>query len=337
MFVRDCGGKTCNAEPKEQYHWAIAHYHLDGRMAQYHHHNPNDSEWISTYAYDANGLLQEIETRNRTSSVSKSIYLYDRSGRLQRVVARLADGTENTAQTFSYDDQRKTKTRHLDSTSGPADSAVMYTVEGSDAAFAAPGATSMTTVYDAQDRPVETLFHDSKGRVLSRVTLRYDDGGRMVEETQTTETEATLPPDMLAQLNPAQLQSVKIILGVGEGGQRWKRTHRYDAEGHRVETVFRLGALGGSWKTMAYNEHGDLSEERSADDSKGLSVDDQGHMVEASEPSTGKAPISEARFSYQYDEHGNWIERVISSRHEPDKPFVVSSVDRRSLAYYPAG
>jgi hypothetical protein len=158
----------------------------------------------------------------------------------------------------------------------------------------------------------------------------------MVEETQTTETEATLPPDMLAQLNPAQLQSVKIILGVGEGGQRWKRTHRYDAEGHRVETVVRLGALGGSWTTMAYNEHGDLTEEKSAHDSKELSVDDQGHMVEPNEPSPRKMPISEARFCYQYDEHGNWVERVISTRSDPDKPFTVSSVDRRSLTYYPA-
>src|SRR5438876_12395777 len=134
LFVRDCGGNTCNPEPKEQSHWAIAHYHLDGRMAQYHHHNPNGSEWISTYAYDANGLLQEIETRDTVGSVSKSIYLYDRSGRLQHVVTRLADGTENRAQMFSYDDQRKTKTQYLNSTSGAADSAVLYAVEGSDAA-----------------------------------------------------------------------------------------------------------------------------------------------------------------------------------------------------------
>jgi hypothetical protein len=59
-------------------------------------------------------------------------------------------------------------------------------------------------------------------------------------------------------------------------------------------------------------------------------------MVEPSEPTTRKSRISEGRFSYQYDEHGNWIERVISGRFEPDKSFTVSSVDRRSLTYYPA-
>jgi hypothetical protein len=86
---------------------------------------------------------------------------------------------------------------------------------------------------------------------------------------------------------------------------------------------------------MAYNEHGDLAEEKSAHDSKEFSVDDQGHMVQPSEPSTPKTPISEARFSYQYDEQGNWIERVISSRPEAEKPFAVSSLERRSLSYSP--
>ena len=110
----------------------------------------------------------------------------------------------------------------------------------------------------------------------------------------------------------------------------------YDAEGRRVETVLRLGALGGEWKRMTYNQHGDLSEEESARDSKELSIDDQGCVVATSEPSTRKTPSSEARFSYQYDGLGNWIERVISSRYQADKPFAASSVDRRSLTYYPA-
>jgi len=335
MFVRDCSGKTCDAEPKEQTHSTIAHYHLDGRIAQYEHHNPDGSEWLSTYTYDATGLLREIEFRDATGSVSKNIYLYDQSGRLQRVVAKLTDGTEDTAEMFSYDDQRKTKTRYLTSTPRPAESLVMYAVEGSDVAISAPGATSLTTVYDDQDRPVETLLHDSQHRLLSRVTLRYDDAGHIVDESQTTETEVTIPPDMLAQLNPAQLQSMKMLLGVGEEGPRWKRTHRYDAEGHRVETVDRLGAFRGEWKTMAYNEHGNLREEKSVRDSKELSIDDQGRVVEPSEPSTRIRPMSEARFSYQYDEQGNWIERVISSRTEAEKPFAVSSVDRRNVTYYP--
>ncbi len=64
----------------------------------------------------------------------------------------------------------------------------------------------MTTVYDHRDRPAEMLFHDSQKRVLSRVALHYGDG-RIVEETQTSEIEETLPLDMLAQLNSAQLQS----------------------------------------------------------------------------------------------------------------------------------
>lgn len=336
MFVRDCRGNTCDTEPKERTHWTITSYHLDGRMAQYDHHNPDGSEWISTYTYDATGQLQEIETRDATGSVSKSIYHYDQSGRLQRVIARAAGGAENTVQTFTYDDQHKTKTQHFRSTPERADSAMMYSIEGSDAAVSAPGATSMTTVYDDQDRAVETVFHDSQHRPVLRVTLRYDDEGRLGEESQTTEMEETFPPGMLTQLKPAQLETIKAAFGLGGGAHRWKRLHRYDAEGHRVETVTYLGTIGGERKTMAYNEHGDLSEEKSSRTFKQLSIDDQGRIVEASEASTSEAPSSEARFSCQYDAYGNWIERVISSCPQPDKPFAVCSVDRRSLTYYPA-
>jgi hypothetical protein len=57
--------------------------------------------------------------------------------------------------------------------------------------------------------------------------LRYDDTGRVVEETQTTEMEEALPAQILAELNPSQLEAVKTIFGVGEGGQRWKRVLVY--------------------------------------------------------------------------------------------------------------
>jgi hypothetical protein len=103
-----------------------------------------------------------------------------------------------------------------------------------------------------------------------------------------------------------------------------------------VETVVRLGALSGERRMMAYNQHGELSEEKSIHDSKELSINDKRRVFEPSEASKRNTPSSETRFSCQYDKHGNWIERVISSRQGPDKPFTVSSVDRRSLTYYPA-
>jgi len=212
----------------------------------------------------------------------------------------------------------------------------MYSMEGSDAAVPAPGATSMTTVYDGQGRPVETVFHDSQQRALCWLKLGYDEAGRMTEETLYAASEETLPAEMLAQLNPAQLQSVKAIFGLGEGRQQWKRVHRYDAEGRRVETAFHFGALGGERRTTAYNDHGDLSEEKTYRNARELSIDDQGRIAGGENLTTNEAPSYEARSSYQYDEHGNWIERVVSGRSQPDQPFVECSLERRSLTYHPA-
>ena len=211
---------------------------------------------------------------------------------------------------------------------------MMYSVEGSDAAVSVPGAASMTTLYDRHDRPVETVFHDSQSRALSRFALRYDEAGRLVEEFQISEIEETLPSDMLAVLNPAQIETLKSSFGFGEGRRRWLRLHRYDNEGHCVETISRMGIFDNERKKMAYNQHGDVSETQSTRDSKEIGIDDEGHVVEPSEPH--RAHNSEARYSYRYDDHGNWTERVISIGREPDEPFTVSSVDRRSLSYFPA-
>lgn len=332
IFLLSWSGNQCDTEPKEQSHSWIFHYRPDGRITQQHCHNPDGSEWTSTWTYDASGKLREIENLDSKGSVSRAVYQYDQAGRLQRVIGIAVDGAENTAETYSYDDQQKRKTRHIHSTPERPGS-VAYSVEGSDAAVSVPGATSMTTAYDRHDRAVETVFHDSQSRVLSRFALRYDEGGRLVEETQISEIEETLPSDMLAMLNPAQIETVKASFGFGEGRQRWQQLHRYDNEGHRVETISRMGAFDNGRKKMTYNQHGDLSEMQSTRDSKEIGIDDEGRVVEPSEPR--RAHNSEARYSYQYDEHGNWIERVISIRREPDKPFTVSSVDRRSLTYFP--
>jgi hypothetical protein len=45
---------------------------------------------------------------------------------------------------------------------------------------------------------------------------------------------------------------------------------------------------------------------------------------------------SESRFSYVYDEAGNWIELTVSGRNNPDEPFQTHNVETRVLAYWDA-
>jgi hypothetical protein len=41
-----------------------------------------------------------------------------------------------------------------------------------------------------------------------------------------------------------------------------------------------------------------------------------------------------ARFEYQYDAHGNWTERIVSQRLEPNTVERRSNIERRTIAYY---
>jgi hypothetical protein len=40
------------------------------------------------------------------------------------------------------------------------------------------------------------------------------------------------------------------------------------------------------------------------------------------------------RFEYRYDAQGNWTERVVSYRLEPNPDFQRSNVERREITYY---
>lgn len=93
-----------------------------------------------------------------------------------------------------------------------------------------------------------------------------------------------------------------------------------------------MGGRNPDW--LAYNEHGDQIEENCQLNRMEFSIDEDGHIIE--QPSGRQEMSSEARFTYHYDEWGNWTERILSSRPKPDQPLLVSSIDRRILTYYPA-
>ena len=328
IYAIRCGANDCNIEPKESHCLTTSIvYRRDGQLAENRHHNPDGSQWASLYTYDAVGRLHEVDN----GPVGKSIYQYDHLGRLERVITEATDGSQRTTEPFSYDEQnRKTRTLYLEPRAVGTETAVAYSIEGSDAAYSAPGATSMTTLYNERDQPIEVLFRDSQNQVLSRVTLLYDATGHLVEEYQTTEVREFPPAEILAQMSPAQSRALEELLG----NFQWRRVHAYDAEGRCVETRSTMAPFGGDRKTVTYNEHGDPSQESWYPEHKGSSIDEDGHLVEQVEPSTTKPFGVETRFSYTYDEQGNWTERATSSRQQPDQPYRVSSIDRRILTYY---
>jgi hypothetical protein len=262
--------------------------------------------------------------------VDLQFYDYDTAGRLARVTARHMGGGDRIVESYEYDSASgRQKTFYVDLAAQRSDTQYAWGVEGTDSSYSAPGAATLTTLYNGREQPIELLFRDGLGRLLSRVEFRYDRDGNLVEEAQTKITEM-LPPEMLTSLNQAQLETVSALFGAA--GEPIQRMHRYNEQGHRTESRSRIGLLGGNRKIMAYNDHGDRVEEVFEHDEREYSLDDEGRLSDA--PSRESVSRSEARFRYDYDTHGNWVMMTIESRGGTEQDFTLSSVERRTVGYF---
>lgn len=326
-YSRRCGADACDTE--ERGDTTMLEFRADGALARRSHHNPDGSEWTTTYEYNDGGRLTTARSDNGGGLVDLQVYEYDAPGRLIRVLARPQGGADRIVESYEYSDTGgKKKTLYVDVTAQRPDTHYSWGVEGTDSAYSAPGAATLTTVYNERDQPTDILFHDTAGRQLSRVEFRYDEAGRMVEEA-LTKTEEALPPEMLASLNQAQLETVRALFGAG--GQPIQRTFRYDGQG-RVESRLHIGPLGGDCKTVTYNDNGDQIQEVCEHEGRDYSIDDEGRLNDT--PARETISRSEARFHYDYDARGNWVLKTIESRGQADQDFTVSSVERRTITYF---
>jgi len=327
-YSRRCGAKTCESEAGGD--TTEVEFRADGFLARRWHHNPDGSEWTSTYEYDDAGRLTTLGVENAAGLANVQFYEYDTAGRLVRIIARPRDGGDRIAESYEYDAAgRKKKVVYVELTSQQPDTWCGWGVEGTDSIYSAPGAATLTTLYNERDQPAELLFCDAAGRPLRRVEFRYDNAGNLIEEAQTNVTE-TLPSEMLRSLNQAQLETVRTVLGTA--GESIRRNHSYDEQGRRVETRWRIGRLGDERKTVAYNDHGDPVEEVFEHDRREYAMDDKGRLSDT--PTRTSANRSQARLRYDYDAHSNWVKKTVESRGGPDRDFTLSSVERRAIEYF---
>src|SRR5262249_48743304 len=210
---------------------------------------PNSSEWTNLYDYnDANQLTAVRIERSGTIRIQQA-FEYDSAGRMSHVIVHDEDGEQRIAETYSYEpDGRKTKVMHIDPKLSSGDSPTMFGVDGTNVSYAAPGATSITSVYDEGGRPTEHLFRDSGGNLVTRIDLRYDEQGNLVEEVASQQQ---LPPEMTVNFSPEQLEAVRMLLTS-------RQHHRYDEQNRRIETLSNRAPKDFDLETFAYNDHGDL-------------------------------------------------------------------------------
>jgi len=248
---------------------------------------------------------------------------------LVRNIARSTDGDNRIAESYEYDSAgRKIKTLHVDLAAQRPNTHYMWGVEGTDASYSAPGTATLTTFHNDRAQPTQLLFKDIEGRVLSRVDFVYDEDGHLIEEAQTN-TEETLPPELLAQMNPAQLETMRGVFGVGEP---LRRMHRYDTKGRRIETRSQLAVFGTDRKTTAYDDYGEPIQENFEHESREYGIDDEGRF--SSNPTKETMNHREARFHYDYDAHRNWVRKVVESRDGAKQDFTISTIELRTLTYH---
>src|SRR5262249_19734037 len=130
-----------------------------------------------------------------------------------------------------------------------------------------------------------------------------------------------------------------LMSGRAEAGT-W---HTYDAQ-NRIKTMREVNFAFEKTTEIIYNDQGDRVEERRTVSGNSVmpvgvpfSIEKDGSLTpgehDVAQPTNPFDPPerSELRYSYQYDDHGNWTERTVTCGLNSDQP---SDVRRRKLTYY---
>jgi hypothetical protein len=311
--------------------FTLVQFLSNGRIAETEHHNPDGSICRSIYSYDAAGRFSELRFAMSGGPVSRTSYLYDEFGRRTRVYHIDKDGNEHESEGWRYEhDGRKTKTYSVPKLEPNTD--FVYTIEGTEQSYSATGTAIIVTEYDQADRPIEVLFQDAEQRLLRRVTFERDSAGRLVKE----ELHLTGPNPLadvqkeLENVPPAVRETAASSIEILFGPVLSRTTYAYDREGHLQERLMLMGALAESRTTFRYDDYGNPIDQVTEDSSREMQIDEEGNI----RPVKQNSSKHHIHFAYTYASPGNWVERVVWNRLEPNPNFQRSNVERREITYY---
>jgi hypothetical protein len=218
---------------------------------------------------------------------------------------------------FHYDEQdRKTRVRTISPRSSQPGFTVMLDsrmLEVTEGGGSLSGGGTVTTLYNENDQPIESLVRKSGGELLTKINHNYTNG-RLISETlvivrenfeATRQMEERFSENEQARANVAK---TRAFLGQLQG-LRMERSYVY-ADDRVIRRLTQMGNFKQD-ESWTYNEQGD--EATSVMIRSGY--DDQ---------------HSEVNYLYQYDSHGNWTERTKINTDQPGDP----NTQRRTLAYY---
>jgi YD repeat-containing protein len=329
--MTDAEGKTYPEVHSE----STTQYDADGRLLASSFSNSDGSERVTRYSHDASGRLLRTSSGVEGAALTDITYSYDQQGRLENISD--ANKPDNPV-AYRYDERgRKSEIQIFRA----ADYRPKVVAGGSP--FEAiglvpnlPDGGSVITIYDEHDRATEVQVRDINGEVVNRAVRTYDARGRVVEEKQIVDSpEAMFPAEIRAKmleesgLSAEQLrQELRAQLTKLMAGQPgpYSVSYGYDSLGRVNHTNRRIFSQEQEIETT-YNEHGDTASEITRSSRSAAKTD-------RATPAAGLPPYSEVLYSYQYDQHGNWIEKAVSSRWAADGAFESSPPTRRKLTYY---
>jgi hypothetical protein len=313
---------------------AVVSFRPDGKIQNMEYYDPDGSVVRQVRVYEHEGRITEEQWWVNDVLTNRVLHTYDAQGRQASSKTIDPHGAEREVDVYRYDNEgRKTKVSLLALPKSNAASysgtscGIHYAVEGTDFACSVPGATTSTTGYDERERPSQVTFYDANHGVVCRVVFSRDTTGRVLSERMEFNRfgamlgpaiDASMPSDEQASLITA-LEANTFLLA----------TYAYDEKGRRVASVRRMGQLSEERVTVRYDELDNPVEQVTVD----LSCDVR--MDNGIVKSTNRPPhVEHVRFEYQYDAYGNWTERIVWHRVDPNADERRSNIERRTIAYY---
>lgn len=180
--------------------------------------------------------------------------------------------------------------------------------------YGADGAPRLTEQYVYNENGTRAEEHESDAKGLKRKRIyQYDEQGRPVEYVDSN----------------------------AQGEVLIREQHQYDEQGRQVRSFLlnQDGEVAAYW-LHAYDEAGRVAEVRAYTKARGLEMlrayvyDGHGRLADLKVYGIGNHFITREMYDYEYDRHGNWIQRKDWSARENERYKTPVRVLRRTIEYY---
>jgi hypothetical protein len=261
-------------------------------------------DW-STTVFDREGRILEWRGNTFHGQTTRT-YFYDQNGRLTGITGSSGDQVDE----FRYDEEeRMWQIRRVpaqpERRSAATGAGILFEVTSEGHSLTDGG--TVETSYNELGEPVERRIVDDEGTLLSRILYTYDPSGRLSEERLVTENFSfpkaalkqlleQIPSDqraaVFAQLKTEMKSASQDLFGTAE------RSYVYNAQGRLTERHMRMGPFREDL-LWAFSPRGEMIE-----------LTKRTKTSLPHEPGVQEELEWKCRYSYEYDEHGNWITKT---------------------------